>query len=490
MPELHRIRRLGWRVRARSRDEAFALRQRLRGPLGSSLVETVGAAFDRAMPGGAVVRLARLEVRVRVKSLEQLDEALAAGTVEALLAQVAARAQPARGSGTTASGGVEAVPSGRDGLSQWIETGMLPWYAGGGDRPEALARLKDAARESWREVVARMSSAPGAPAWVRFFRLLRLLPEAEWPRVAEYVARQAPTRTGAIDWPALMSSLTAGARPRADYPRQRLAAAVLAAANEDAPARTAADLERILGLDGARDGDSQTGFAADEARAWCEAAWRGSARPAAAAHAPGIGMGIATRADGLPVPRAGAGPAGTPAGAVDAAPFALPVSHAGLVLLVPFLPRFLESTGIAPAGTTALPTVALPRAAALLALVATGNPEVEEFDLGFIKVLLGLEPESPLPLAAGLTDAADRDEADALLDAVIGYWPALKRTSIEGLRTAFLARPGLLHNDDLGWRLRVEPQTYDVLIDQLPWAIGTTTLPWLTRPILTDWPTR
>jgi hypothetical protein len=133
--------------------------------------------------------------------------------------------------------------------------------------------------------------------------------------------------------------------------------------------------------------------------------------------------------------------------------------------------------------------VYLPRAAALLHWLATGREEVFEFELGLIKVLLGLTPDDPLPVADGLLSDGDRTEGDALLAAAIEHWHALGRTSIAGLRVSFLQRRGLLARDERGWQLRVEPESFDVLLGRLPWGIGITKLPWMTRPLFTDWPT-
>src|SRR5436853_369125 len=77
---------------------------------------------------------------------------------------------------------------------------------------------------------------------------------------------------------------------------------------------------------------------------------------------------------------------------------------------------------------------ALPRAAALLHFIATGREELYEFELGIIKVLLGLRLETPLAVSEGLLVREDREECDALLRAAIGHWNALKTTSIDGLR--------------------------------------------------------
>ena len=164
--------------------------------------------------------------------------------------------------------------------------------------------------------------------------------------------------------------------------------------------------------------------------------------------------------------------------------FPLSVRHAGLILLHPFLPRFFESTG-------ALQEERLqrPRAAAQLHLLATGEEEVYELELGFIKVLLGMRPGEPLPISEGLLRDSDREEVEALLQAVLGHWNVLKKTSIAGLRQTFLQRSGLLREQDQGFLLQVEPEAFDMLLGQLPWGIGTVKLPWMKKPIFTEWPT-
>jgi hypothetical protein len=170
------------------------------------------------------------------------------------------------------------------------------------------------------------------------------------------------------------------------------------------------------------------------------------------------------------------------------APFGQMVHHAGLVLLHPFLPRFFESTAVKEAGKPALASGALPRAAALLHLLAVGEEEVFELELDFIKVLLGLPLDAPLPVSEGLLLASDREEAEALLSSVIGHWRVLKSTSVRGLRSSFLQRPGLLREQDQGFRLQVEPAPFDMLLGQLPWGIGTIKLPWMKKAIFTEWP--
>jgi hypothetical protein len=163
------------------------------------------------------------------------------------------------------------------------------------------------------------------------------------------------------------------------------------------------------------------------------------------------------------------------------------VDHAGLVILHPFLPRLFERLGVAPPGARAIDPAWLPRAAALLAYAALGDDNPLDFELGLIKVLLGLRPEAVVLTPAGMLSVGDREEVDALLHSVIEHWQVLKHTSIAGLRGSFLQRRGLLTAIDGNWRLRVEPDSFDMLIDRLPWALGPVKLPWMKTLLFTEW---
>lgn len=167
------------------------------------------------------------------------------------------------------------------------------------------------------------------------------------------------------------------------------------------------------------------------------------------------------------------------------------VDFAGLVLLHPFLPRFFERTHVVGTANDAeLAPDALARAAALLSYAARGIDDPFEFELGFVKVLLGLRHDSEVAIIAGALTPEDCVEVDELLTSVVEHWRVLKHTSVAGLRSAFLQRPGLLAEaEDRTWRLRVEPNAFDVLLDHLPWSIGTVKLPWMTKPLFTEWTT-
>jgi hypothetical protein len=157
--------------------------------------------------------------------------------------------------------------------------------------------------------------------------------------------------------------------------------------------------------------------------------------------------------------------------------------HAGLVLLHPFLPRFLEGLGVA-AGERLVDT---DRAVALLHHLATGDVVVPEQVTTVAKVLCGCPLEQPVDREPGLT-REEIAEASALLRAAIAHWDALRSTSPEALRAEFLARPGVLSIEGDGdWVLRIEQRPVDILLEQLPWGMSMVRTPWMRRMLPVEW---
>lgn len=159
------------------------------------------------------------------------------------------------------------------------------------------------------------------------------------------------------------------------------------------------------------------------------------------------------------------------------------IDNAGLVLLHPFLPRLFEGLGIARAGRLLSPE----RAIHLLHYLVTGLDHAPEYELMLPKLLCAWPLSKPIALD-GQLDESDREEAEALLRAVIGHWTALGHATPDGLRGNFLYRPARLwQQEDGDWQLLVESRTYDVVIDQLPWGIGLIQLPWMPTSLHTHW---
>ncbi len=162
------------------------------------------------------------------------------------------------------------------------------------------------------------------------------------------------------------------------------------------------------------------------------------------------------------------------------------VANAGLALLHPFVAAFFENRGLQSGGRFRSDET---RAAAVqwLHFLATGQPDCPEPELVFPKILCGLPLEAPVARRLE-QDASGVAEADGLLTAVVGHWKDLKNTSPAGLREGFLNRAGKLEPlADYHYRLTVERQSMDILLEQLPWSIGIIRLPWMQGLLYVEW---
>ena len=202
---------------------------------------------------------------------------------------------------------------------------------------------------------------------------------------------------------------------------------------------------------------------------------------------------------------------GTPPDLADA----LFVDNAGLVLLWPFLGSFFERLGLLN-GRSFAGDAAAQSAARLLHFLASGDPDPAEHQLPLCKLLCGLDllapidpigpidpfdpldpldpfgPFGPLDLLDPLDPGtpapeAQQAEAHALLAAVIEQAGCLGGLSADGFRGSFLLRRGQLSAVDGHHLLRVERESWDVVLGRLPWHTGFVKLPWMAALLQVEW---
>lgn len=162
------------------------------------------------------------------------------------------------------------------------------------------------------------------------------------------------------------------------------------------------------------------------------------------------------------------------------------VRNAGMVLLWPFLERYFEKNGLL-TESKFINKQAQEQAAWLLQqLVLAPHSELFEPHIALNKVMVGLQPEAPVHAPELITEE-QRLLMDELLTAVMEHVPAWKNLSVENLRKAYLQREGALSARDGQWLLQVKRETYDVLLDKLPWPIQLIRLPWLEHLLVVEW---
>lgn len=506
----HRIRRQRWAFRAGSAAAAFALRQRLRDDWHEVLLPAFEKAFDQEIAGTNVVHIPKIELAFKIAPEEKmgalwstsLHEQLVEQLREILRARRDARTEPTEWKQSTTR---------QDrflNLLHYLHSGSVTWETAGNSTLELAADLKGTCRERWPELLTLLRAAP-APSWAFFFRLLQLFPVAETGAAVRAIFGEPsfPWQDSLLE---ILTSLLAPEQKRfSRYTQLQLAGLFLAEALAARQSETAPDYVRnarralpfesetlddfIASLPARAEVSKIVDSISNERTATAKGV--GATTPAAISPARRAAKSRGTYSPGSPDVSQREEPA-TPTLEVSHPPvfppaaeaaFAQLATHAGLILLHPFLPRFFENTGLKEKIAPDLSRFVLPRAAALLLFLAAGQDAIYEYDLVLIKVLLGVDPEMALCVSEGLLSAADRQETEGLLQSAITHWAALKNTSNAGFRSTFLERTALLRKEDDGWRLQFERQPFDVLLDHLPWSISVIKLPWMKQPLFAEW---
>lgn len=511
MSVTHRIRHQRWQLRAASAADAFALRATLRRENELNLLPALEAAFDACAAGERDIHLPRLELTVRVSSLENLAKELP-GKLTAAATQALAEAV-ADLSADESTAPRDLSPAAR--LRNYLHSGQVAWFDADRDPAEVARQLADEARQwstspaaAWLDLLSDLP--PDGPvrsdAFFRFLQLLDAAGRVAWWDFAERLGEavggdlSAPLRLlhqlqagrpadHALRLQALALLLLAGDPTRSPARRAEWLAAVQACAGQlglfvatiETTANPTVDRKNWLKIENLFDEVS-------DQKSWQNSQSAHLQQPTVNSLSNRISLAHASvNQQSSPIFPIGAG---SPGFHGHGTALGQPVHLAGLILLHPYLPRLFSAFGWVAADHRQgepFPSAALPRAAALLYWLATGRDEPYEFALGTIKLLLGLSPDAALPVATGLLGEAEREEGEALLGAVVAHWSALGKTSIDGLRVSFLQRSGLLYPADDGWLLRPQAESFDLLLDRLPWGIAIVRLPWMSRSLHTEW---
>jgi hypothetical protein len=161
------------------------------------------------------------------------------------------------------------------------------------------------------------------------------------------------------------------------------------------------------------------------------------------------------------------------------------VPLAGTVLLHSFLPAFFERLDLLEEGRFR-EEADRERAVHLLYFLATGLKHPAEQELVVLKLLSGMEIDRPVEKKLDLTEK-EKEAADQLLRAVIQTWEVMAGSDPDDLRGSFLIREGKVQTGEMGWKLTVEQQSYDILLNQLPWGLSPIMHSWMGEMIWVEW---
>ena len=164
---------------------------------------------------------------------------------------------------------------------------------------------------------------------------------------------------------------------------------------------------------------------------------------------------------------------------------AIYIQNSGLILLWVYLGYFFKDLQLLEKGKF-IDAQAQHRAAHILQYVATAQENSDESALVLNKILCGMPIDEPLEQDIILTDR-EKEASEKLINSAIKNWSALKSTSVEGYREAFIRREGKLIYTQEGWKLIVAPKTYDVLLNYLPYGISLIRQAWMDDNLWVEW---
>jgi hypothetical protein len=161
------------------------------------------------------------------------------------------------------------------------------------------------------------------------------------------------------------------------------------------------------------------------------------------------------------------------------------IHNSGLVLLYPYLKRYLEKLNLVKDNQFVSITHQL-QAIHELEFLVRGHQPYREYDLVLNKVLCGVPLSEPIDIDFQNENFAET-EAEQLLQSAIRNWTIIKNTSVDGFRRSFLMREGKLIQKENSWTLICDRKGYDVLLERLPYPIYVVKLTWMDRPLYVEW---
>ena len=162
------------------------------------------------------------------------------------------------------------------------------------------------------------------------------------------------------------------------------------------------------------------------------------------------------------------------------------VKNAGLVIVSSYIMLLLERLSLVK-NDTFVDETSQSEAVHYLQFLVTGLSNTAEFLLPLNKVLCGLPLSYPVQHGIVITES-NKQLIEGLINAVIGYWPSIGDSSVNGFRGNWLVRDGLLTEQEDKWELAVEKRAYDVLIQHSPFSFSVIKYPWMNKPLHVIWP--
>lgn len=472
----HRIRKQKWSIRTDSPDQAFTIREEVSRQWETMYLPIFEKAFDELSSNSEVIRISRLNLSIRTKKMGESPEVFK----EEIYRQIKEQLTDLRHSPSQPQGSISIQSKEiywQDILLAYLGNGNLPWNLSLTEPDNIVQEFRQIIQQSFPEIVNRIEHMGNrADALFRLLQLARpesdklqngfkeLFP-ADWQQellamVGEILkSKELPGEFDQYSFASALLDFGITHRSGTDFPFMEFASSEAIQKAISNHYRFFIDLPQVKSTQGTTP--------------WSAGLFKNANG--------GPAVKLMPEKDSVDDPFQDSDASDLSAGIF--------VEYAGLVLIHPFIASFFIHTGILRSGETDIKKENLVRALALIHYLATGNEVLSEFNTTFLKVLLGVDPSFSLPVSSGFIHGEDKEEVRNLLNSVISHWEALRNTSAEAFRESFLLRRGILKSSGEQWNLIVESRAFDVLIDSIPWSFNVFRLPWMKRPIFTEWRT-
>ncbi len=168
------------------------------------------------------------------------------------------------------------------------------------------------------------------------------------------------------------------------------------------------------------------------------------------------------------------------------------VDNAGIVLLHPYLSgdneaafSLFEIAGLMNEGEF-IDATSQVRALHVLQYLVWGKEQHPEHQMVLDKILCGVPLDTPVDRFIRLTEQ-EKEACFKTVEMVCKSWRGMTETTLVALQESFLQRKGKLSSSSLGWKLIIEKNTLDILLQRLPYGMGVLRFPWMEKLLWVEW---
>lgn len=161
------------------------------------------------------------------------------------------------------------------------------------------------------------------------------------------------------------------------------------------------------------------------------------------------------------------------------------VENAGIVLLSPWFPRLFTMLGLTESHKFKNRDAHV-KAIYVIQHAIYEKTDYPEHELLLNKIMVGWDMKDAVQAKVELTEEEQKITM-SMVESAKNNWPKLKNTSVEGLKQAFLQRPGKLEETEEFYKLIIEEKAYDILLESLPWNFRMIRFPWMEKRMEVKW---